>query len=208
MKKNYSLAVCCFVITIAFTFSSCVAYFTGNFQGAKFVKDSNDNYVELNDGSIIHGGKIKWGRLFSSAVIINDQKFKASEVKGIKENGIYRLNTSGGFLERIVDGKITILRDMGTRTTTSTVNGHLTTSTYSYTQYYMLRANDEKLIAIRKNDDIKNMISSCPKALALMDLSKKQMKRAIKENPAYLNQVFETYNNDCKEPEGKKRINW
>jgi len=187
------------VLAIAAFFLMAVASTTVKIQTNQFSSKTapedkvESTYLVLNDGSHVTGKKITWtaGVILKDQIKIDNQKFKFAEVRGYMQNGIYRKRSGSDFLDRLVHGKINIYRDISHITTTS---GHSNTPFI----HYMQRGENGPLIIIANKKNIKEAVSDCPLSLELASLSDREMKKALKSNGRYLNEIFEVYNNDCK----------
>jgi hypothetical protein len=47
------------------------------------------------------------------------------------------------------------------------------------------------------HDDIKALVSDCPQAFAMVDMKISQLRKEIRNNNNYLNEVFQLYNSKC-----------
>ena len=58
--------------------------------------------------------------------------------------------------------------------------------------------DDGQMVNIAGQKDIKEMVKDCPLAVEMADLSNSKMRKAIKNDPNYLNSIFDVYNKGCK----------
>ena len=195
------------VLAIAAFFLMAVASKVNKIHGNAFSSETKPekkeeaNYVVLNDGTRVTGKKIiiKNGLFSKSLIRIDDQDFKFGEVDGYMQNGTYQKKKGNGFMVRLVHGKINIYRDSYTSTNTSTDrNGRMSTSSNIHYIHYAQRGENGPMFTIANQKDIKEAVSDCPLAVELASLSNGKMRRAIRSNRRYLNEIFEIYNNDCK----------
>lgn len=159
------------------------------------------DYLELNDGTRIHGNKIKWksGLLVKDQIQADDQKFKITEVKGYYQGGIYYGRLGKEYIKRIVHGKLNVYVQFTEVTTTSTDNnGYMRTRTYTRTDHYVQQGDDGKMMGCAGQEDIRKFVADCPLSVEMANLSNSKMRKAIRKNGNYLNEIFEVYNNDCK----------
>jgi hypothetical protein len=155
----------------------------------------------LNDGTKIYGEKIIWktGIFVKDQIKIDDQKFKIPEVRGYQTGGVYYARLRNDFIKRIVHGKINVYVQFSEVTTTSTDHSGFThTSHYTRTDQFAQKGEDGPMIQIASQEDIKKWVSDCPLSVEMCEKSNRQMRKAIKQNRNYLNEIFEIYNNDCK----------
>ncbi len=202
--KQHLLAIGTAVLFILFAAASKVnKIHYGAFQYHNSVEDKSDtrNYIVKNDGTKIYGDKISWksGLIVKDQIKIDDQKFKISEVRGYQYDQTYHGRFKNEYIKRIVHGKINVYVRFSTDTyTTTDANGfsrtRTTTSSYQYSQV----GEDGEMKPLAGQGDIKKVVADCPLAVEMASLSNGQMRRAIKKNHNYLNEIFEVYNNDCK----------
>jgi hypothetical protein len=176
----------------------------GAFNYHNNVEDRNEDgiYIIKNDGEKVYGDKIVWksGLLAKDQVKVDEQKFKISEVRGIRRNNTYYGRKGNEYIQRIVHGpKINVYVEFTEVTSTSTTNtGHMRTRTYTRTDHYAQKGEDGPMIAFGGQKDIQKLVEDCPEALEMAKISNKKMRKAIKANSNYLNSIFELYNRDCK----------
>jgi uncharacterized protein YxeA len=162
---------------------------------------SERNYLEKNDGTKVYWSslKSKSGLLVKDQFTIDNQKFPYSEIKGYRDGNFYYKRFKNDYLKRIVHGKINVYVQFVEASTTSTsINGSIRTSYYTRTNHYAQKGDDGDLIGFYDQASIKQLISDCPLSVEMIDISKSKVKKAIKKDRAYLNSIFEVYNNDCK----------
>jgi hypothetical protein len=159
------------------------------------------NYVEMNDGSIITGDKITWksGIILKDQIKINDQKIAIKETRGYYSNGSYFGRLGKSYVKRIVHGKLNVYLRQEYITTTETVNGQMRTRTRLDCDVYVQVGDNGDIRQIGDQKDIREYVKECPTALALIDKKDKEIRRSIRKNPSYLNEIFMIYNNGCKE---------
>ncbi|MEO6674260.1 MAG: hypothetical protein ABIN93_12580 [Ginsengibacter sp.] len=196
------------LLTIAAFFLIAIASKVNKIQGNAFSGEAKPedkaetNYVVLNDGSHVTGHKIAWktGTLVKDQIRIDDQKFKLAEVQGYMENGTYWKKSGNNFMVRLVHGKLNVYRDsyQSTVTSSSPTNGRMTTHTVTHYSHYLERGENGPMSTLANQKDIKEAVGDCPLAVELASLSDKKMRKAIRANKRYLNEIFEVYNNDCK----------
>ena len=167
------------------------------------VEENSDkgNYIVKNDGTMIYGQNIRWksGLLVKDQIIIDDQKFKISEIRGYRDGSTYHGRLKNEYIKRIVHGKINLYVQFTEVTTTTTNNsGFSHTSSYTRTDQYAQRGEDGPMIGIAGQKDIKELLSDCPAAVEMIDISNSKMRKAIRKNSNYINSVFDIYNNGCK----------
>lgn len=160
-----------------------------------------NNYLVKTDGTKIYGDKITWkaGALVKDQVKIDDQKFGFDEIKGYMNNNAYYEKKGSDFIKRIVHGKINVYVQFTHVTSTGTdFRGAMRTRSYTRTDHYAQVGDDGPMIIIAGQKQIKQMVSGCPLAVEMADISDSQMRKAIKKDPNYLNSIFDVYNNGCK----------
>jgi len=180
-----------------------IHYGAFQYSSSKENREEDGHYLVKNDGEKIHGEKISWksGLLAKDQIKVDDQKFKITEVKGYRSGNTYYIRKGNEYIKRIVHGpRINLYVEFTEVTTTSTSNtGFTRTRTYTRTDHYAQKGEDGPLLPCAGQSDFKKLMEDCPLAVEMANLSNKQMRKAIKKNPHYLNSIFEVYNNGCKE---------
>jgi hypothetical protein len=175
----------------------------GAFNYSNKVEDRTEtqNYLLQNDGTKIYGNSISWksGLVVKDQIKIDDQKFKISEIIGYRKGDTYYGRLGKEYIQRIVHGKVNVYVQFTQATSTSTDrNGFSHTRSYTRTDQYAQRGETGPMMGLAGQKEIKEVVSDCPAAYALADLSNKGMRKAIKADHNYLNKIFDVYNNDCK----------
>jgi hypothetical protein len=174
----------------------------GAFNYNNRVEDPTDtrNFLQMNDGSKIYGEKINWkSGLFSKDQIkIDDQKYKISEVRGYQRDRVFYGRLKNDYIQRIVHGKINVYVQFTQVTETTTDHsGFSHTSTYTRTDQYSQIGDDGPMVVFGSKKDIKALVAGCPIAEEMTDKSDHQIRKAIRNDRNYLNDIFEIYNNGC-----------
>jgi hypothetical protein len=208
MSKNktrhfYSALAAAFFILIAAGSAKVNKIHCGAFNYSSSGEDRSDkrNYVEMGDGSKVYGGDISWktGLLVKDQIRIGNEKFPIKETSGYFSGGTYHKRWGSGYITRIIHGKLNVYydQDVVTSTTTST-DGRMRTTTRTVCRHYVQVGDNGELRAIGNQRDIIEYVKDCPKALEMIDMKDKQIRRSIRKDRDYLNQIFRIYNNDCK----------
>jgi len=157
--------------------------------------------VILNDGSKVFGDKISWktGMLVKDQIKVDNEKFAIRETRGYFNDGVYYGRVGSTYAKRIIHGKLNVYYTEDWVTTTSTSSsGAMRTTNRLVCVHYVQVGENGPLNAIGNQGDIKEYVRDCPKAYAMVDKKDKEIRRAIRKDGLYLNQVFITYNDDCK----------
>lgn len=173
----------------------------GAFNYHNRVEEQSGNFLLLNNGQKVYGDKISWksGLLVKDQIKIDDQKFKIAEVRGYLNKGVFYGRLRNDYIQRIVHGKINVYVQFTQVTSTSTDHsGFSHTSTYTRTDHYAQIGENGPLNEFAGQKDIKQLVEGCPLAVEMIDKSSHQIRKAIRHDRNYLNEVFETYNNGCK----------
>jgi hypothetical protein len=173
----------------------------GAFNYHNRVEEQSGNYLVQNDGTKIFGDKISWksGMLVKDQIRIDDQKFKITEIRGYLERGVFYGRLRNGYIQRIIHGKINVYVQFTEVTTTSTDHGGFShTSTYTRTDHYSQRGENGPLEVFGSQNDIKALVDGCPLSVEMISKSSHQIRKAVRNDRNYLNEVFEVYNNNCK----------
>ncbi len=179
----------------------------GAFNYSNPVEDPAEtrNYLMMDDGSKVYGDKIVWkSGLFSRDIIkIDDQKYKIAEVRGYLAKGVFYGRLKSTYIKRIVHGKINVYVEFTDVTTTSTDHSGFThTSSYVRTDQYSQKGDTGPMVTMASQADIEELVSSCPLAAELAHKSNHQIRKAIRKDRNYLNEIFDVYNSGCKPVNG------
>src|SRR5215218_3151007 len=160
-------------------------------------KSEQGNYLLKNDGSKVYGKKIKgmYGLAVKDYISIDGQKFKPSEIIGYREGNFSYGRLRSNYAKRIVRGNINIYQTSEMRNETSSATN--ISRQYVRKSYYYQKGDNGELILFGDND-IKELVKGCPKAEAMADKSSKELRKAVRSNLSYVNQIFEVYNKECK----------
>jgi len=204
-KKNlYSILASVFFLVIAAGSSQVNKIRCGEFSLKPNGENNTDhrNFVELFDGTIVYGSEVSMskGTLFvKDNVKIDNNKYNLKDVKAYFDDGVYNLQHNGNFYRRIVHGKLNLYAHIGLVTvTTVQSNGAIQNRGESECFFFVQNGEDGQLVLLVTKDEIKALVKDCPKAFALADKTNKEIRRAIREDTFYLNNIFTIYNNDCK----------
>lgn len=163
-------------------------------------EDDTSFCVVLNDGQKIYGNRIVWrtGLAVKDIIKIDDQKFKIRDTRGYFDKGIYYGRVGGEYAKRIVHGKLNVYYTETMVSTMSTdVTGKTNWSNRTVCIHYVQVGEDGELKPIAGQKDILKYVKDCPKSVEMIDKKNSQIRKAIRKNYNYLNNVFITYNNGC-----------
>lgn len=200
MNKHFlSFAVLAFFALIAL--GSAVNKMS-NFSFGAPRSEGTQNRVELHDGRVVETKRLDVkGGLFSRKEIVTDnEEIPRSLVRGYLKGGVYQLFYKGKVLTRMVHGRINVYQEVYTATTTNSSpngSGITTTTTRNHTRYYYQHGETGELKILAGQKEIKEAVAGCRKAVEMADLSNGQMRKAIRRNRTYLNEIFITYNEEC-----------
>lgn len=201
-KKKHLLSLCVLAFFAILAVSSRVnKIHYGAFNYHNRVEEQSGNYLLMNNGQKVYGDKIGWksGLLVKDQIRIDDQKFKISEVRGYLDKGVFYGRLKNDYIQRIVHGKINVYVQFTQVTSTSTDHGGFShTSTYTRTDHYAQMGETGPLNVFGSQKDIKQLVDGCPLAVEMADKSSHQIRKAIRKDRNYLNEIFEVYNNGCK----------
>ena len=203
MRKNFlSVIVVAFFVVVALASAvNNIHYNAFNYTNKIEDASPQGNYLLKTDGTKVYGDKIKWksGLLVKDQIEIDGQKFGPNEVSGYYKEGTFYGRNGGDYIQRIVHGKVNVYVKFTEVTTTSTSSsGYMNTHSYTRTDHYAQRGDNGPMIALAGQSDIKQVVSDCPAAVEMADISNSAMRKAIKKDKNYLNSIFDTYNNNCK----------
>lgn len=177
----------------------------GKFNTNNIVEDTTDkrNYLVMADGAKMYGNKITWksNLLGKPQVTIDDNKYKVDEVKAYMDNGVYYLKREGKtiFMRRIIHGKINVYVAWESRTSHYTDKYGIHETTYTVElNLFQKGGDDEKVWYMTAQKNIEDAVRDCPIALEMIQKEPKEMRELVKKDKNYLNEIIETYNNNCK----------
>ena len=172
--------------------------YNNNIEGDEYGK----SYLVDNQGTKIYGREVNWksGLLTKNQIRIDDEKYKIAEIRGYMDHGVFYGRLKNEYIKRIVHGKLNVYVAFTLVTSTDYDSRSHFTSTHSRTRtdYYAQRGENGPLIAFGGQASIKEIVKDCPLSVEMIDKSNGQLRRAIRKNPNYLNNVFDVYNNGCK----------
>jgi len=208
MSKNkirhfYSALAAAFFILIAAGSAKVNKIHCGSFSYSSPQDDRMEkrDYVELLDGSKVYGddASAKTGMFVKDHIRIGKEKIPLKETRGYLSDGTYHKRQGTNFMTRIIHGKLNVYYDQRVVTThTTSANGTMRMSNRTICYHYVQVGDNGELKAIANQRDIIEYVKDCPKALEMIDKKDKEIRRSIKRERDYLNQIFRIYNNDCK----------
>jgi len=161
----------------------------------------HESYVEMDDGTKVFGDGVTWksGLIVKDQIKIDNKTFKIKETRGYFSNGSYFGRIGNSYARRIVHGKINVYYNSESVSSTSTDNqGRMRTTYRTVCTHYAQRGDNGDIIPIANQNDIKELVKDCPASVAMISKKDKEIRRSIRKDRFYLNQVFVTYNNGCK----------
>jgi len=159
------------------------------------------NYIILNGGSFVYGEKITYstGIIGKGNVKVDGQKYEYPDVVAMFVGNTYFRKIGKEFANRVMHGRINIYLLTETRTqTTRSVSGAMETRTTSVNRYFAQKGETGSIVPIMSSEDLRALVADCPKSREMVQLTDKQLRKAVRKNRSYLNDLIRTYNNDCK----------
>lgn len=160
------------------------------------------NYVELRDGRKVYGEDISWktGLLVKDMIKVDGEKFPIRETRGYYRRGIYYGQLGTGYAKRIISGKLNVYytENWVTVTSTNARTGMTSSRERLVCTHYVQRGETGELEAIASQKDILKYVGDCPLSVDMIDRKDRDIRRAIKKNGNYLNDIFYIYNNGCR----------
>lgn len=141
----------------------------------------------MKDSAIVYGEKaVGWGMGLGSKKImhLDGKPIPASEVVGFKnKEGYWAKLENDAVAKRLVAGRLSVYRQLvdipgGAR----------------YTVLF-LQKNNGPLIQTNSLASLRQMVSDCPKAYSLINMSDEEYMKILKKQQYYTQTVIETYNN-------------
>ncbi len=199
-KHFYSVIACAFFLIIAAASGKVNKISCGSFSQYNTGEDFSEkrNYVELVDGTKIYGERITWtgGLLPKDQIKIDGAKYAIKETRGYFKGGSYYGALKDGYAKRIVHGsRINVYYTEDMHSNTSIESDGRTKVTRSTVCLHYAQKDNGPLEPIANKEDIQKLVADCPAAYALVDEKDKVIRKAIRKDPMYLNNVFITYNN-------------
>lgn len=203
-KNVYSIIAAGLFILIAAGSAKVNKIHCGAFSYAPSAEERSEkrNYVEMHDGTKVFGDDVSWktGFLVKDQIRIDDQKFPIKDTRGYFSKGTYHIRFGSSYAKRIVHGKklnVYYKEELITTTTTSP-NGGVRTSTRVACFHYVQVGEKGELTPIANQKDIMEFVKDCPTSVEMIDKKNKAIRRSIRKDRLYLNNIFNIYNNDCK----------
>jgi hypothetical protein len=195
------ITVACFFLLAVASKVNKIHYGAFSYNNHVEPNEDQDSYLVKNDGTKVYGKRVgyKNGLLNKKQIRIDDQEFKISEVRGYRMGQEYYGRIGNAYIKRIVHGKVNIYVQFTEVSSTSTDrNGFTHTRNYTRTDHYYQLGEAGELKAFGSQSDIKKIVADCPVAFEMADKSNSKIRKAIRKNSNYLNDIFEIYNNGCK----------
>lgn len=159
------------------------------------------SYVELKDGRKVYGDRIVWqsGLILKDQIKIDDEKFKIKETRGFYSKGSYYGSLGSSYAKRIIHGKLNVYYTEGSveSTYTNPTTGMTRTTSRPSCTHYIQVGDDGELYTIANQKDIIKYVRDCPKSLAMIDKKDSEIRKSIRKNSHYLNEIIEIYNDGC-----------
>lgn len=202
--KSKCLLRCYSVLFIIFLFLSLNSHSqilncdVFNISSLNFVDDSTEikDYVVKKDGEKIYYKEFSWKRgvLSKDVFIVDNHKYKLSEIKGYQADKIFWHWIKNDYIRRIIHGKINIYYNRSEETTSSV--SVIKNQQYSACLYYAQKGDNGEIVRLTKFSDIEELVKDCPAAYQM--LLNIDIKKELKQDPRYMNKVFALYNSSCK----------
>lgn len=201
-SKKHWLSVLTLLVFVVFALaskSSKVSRETFGYTDTREDVSTKGNYIVMEDGTKVYGYAIGWqsGLTLKDVVVMDEKKYKISDVKGFMRGGNYYTRFHKGYIQRLVHGKINVYVKHEDHVSAINENGRLYYNSNTRTEYYYQIGEDGDLKKFNRGD-IQGLLKDCPTAAAMADISKKQLNKALEEDPNYMNKVFHIYNSGCK----------
>lgn len=208
MMRNKNHLRCIAVLAVFFLLAAgsgkinkihCGAF---NYNDFREQKDKGGGYVLLKDGRKVFGDEISWktGLLVKDMIKVGDEKFKIRDTRGYFINGNYYGSLGSSYAKRIITGKLNVYytEDWTTVTSTNSRTGQVTSRQRLVCVHYVQVGDEGDLLPIAGQKDILKYVADCPKAVGMIDLKNSQIRKALRKNGNYLNDIFHIYNNGCR----------
>jgi hypothetical protein len=172
-----------------------------SFHSVGTVEDIKDkrNYIVLNDGTQIFGKDVNWksGLLLKKEVILDKEKYKTSEVMGLRMGNYYYGRWHNDFIKRVVHGPKLNVYEQIVNTTSNDGKGHMTS--HSTTNYFLQKGEMGEMERMTKFEDLQQAVADCPMAASMLDMKAGKLRKTIRRNRDYLHDVLAIYNSGCKQ---------
>ena len=126
-------------------------------------------------------------------------KYPLFEVKAYKNRGTYYIRLDSGFIKRIIHGKINVYVLFDEETGYVGYHGVTVKTHYSFSKHYAQRGENGPLILLANREVLVDLVKDCPLSVSMIgDEGYEQLKKGNKDDPDYLNNICNIYNNGCK----------
>jgi hypothetical protein len=176
----------------------------GGFDTYVAVEPATDSarFLVKKDGTILYWNKVD--KLSFSAVTLDGRKIPLAEVRGIRNGDYFYAPVADNYARRIVRGKLNVYivrrASAGEKPWWMGANGssgNFVQGLNYLDQVYLQEGDSGPLKTLNSRKDIISAVQSCPLALSMANKSDSELKKAIRADHRYLNEIFEIYNNNC-----------
>jgi hypothetical protein len=171
----------------------------------KVEDDNTTSYIIKNDGRKVYGNYVSWGNAdIHKQVVLDGVKYPPSEVKAFKNKGIYYIRFDSGYIKRFIHGKINVYVHFDERYEDNSIglnNRDIRFKTHSsHSRHYAQRGEDGPLIFIVNRDVLVDLVKDCPLSVSMIgDDGYDKLMDGHRKDLDYMNNIFNIYNNGCKE---------
>ena len=174
----------------------------GSFDYYNKVEDDNTTtYIIKNDGTKVYGNNISIVNFdINHQVSLDGIKYPLFEVKAYKNKGTYYIRLDNRYIKRIVHGKINVYVHFDEEYGHAGYYGLTVKTHYSYSKHYAQRGENGPLILLANREVLVDLVKDCPLSISMIGSEGYgQLRKGNKDDPDYLNHIFNVYNNGCKE---------
>jgi hypothetical protein len=153
---------------------------------------ASGNFVVKKDGNVIQGNKVyaSWGNLR-----VDDQKIDDKDVKEYHRDGFYYIFYKRSLLKRVFAAKK--FNVYASEVESQSFSSGKMNTRYSCA-WYIENLETGKISLLEDLTSLHKFVSSCPAAVALLDLKAGALRKAVRNDRHYINNALEMHENGCK----------
>jgi hypothetical protein len=155
-------------------------------------KSSEENFVEFSNGEKIHGKTIVWatGLLAKHEIEVDKKRYRIKETIRLLVNGISYYRVGNRYAKQIIKGtsNLYFLETFGN---SPGPNG--SSMRTQGCRYFVQSGENGDLKELMKIKDFKKYVSKCSESAKMLNKSNAEIRKEIRKNNSFLNNVFIVY---------------
>jgi hypothetical protein len=167
----------------------------------KVEDDNTTSYIIKNDGKKVYGNNVSMVNYdISNQVSLDGTKYPTSEVKAFKNKGSYYIRLDNKYIKRIIHGKLNVYVLFDEKYNKEYYHSGTYTMHFSNSKHYAQRGEDGPLIFLANREILVDLVKDCPLSVSMIgDKGYAKLIRGNYKDLDYINNIFNVYNNGCKE---------